>query len=86
MRAHFGVRLLAAVQALLLLSTLVLPGLAAAAEISTDLWVYNDGDTVTVTGVDFGPDEVVDLVSTDPTGVIVDTGTATTNAVPAANV
>ena len=56
------------------------PASAAATEITTDLWVYQDGDTVTVTGIDFGPNEVVDFVTTDPNGVLVDTGSATTDA------
>jgi hypothetical protein len=47
---------------------------AIAAEITTDLWVYNYGDTVTVTGVDYAPLETVELVTTDPYGVEVDRG------------
>ena len=78
MRARF-VRLAAALQALLLMATLVVPGLAAATEISTDLWIYQDGDTVTVTGIDFGANEVVDLVTTDPEATVVDAGAATTD-------
>jgi hypothetical protein len=50
---------------------------AAATEITTDLWVYNYGDTVTVTGVDYAPLEQVELVTTDPYGVEVDRGQAT---------
>src|SRR3990170_6119519 len=50
-----------------------------AASIVTDLWVYNDGDTVTVTGTDFGPTETVDLVTTDPNGTVVDSGSAQTD-------
>ena len=72
-------RFTAAFQALLLMGTLLLPALAAATEISTDLWVYSDGDTVTVTGIDFGADEVVSLVTTDPVGTVVDSGTTTTD-------
>ena len=79
MRARV-VRFAAAFQALLLMATLVVPALAAATEISTDLWIYNDGDTVTVTGVDFGADEVVDFITTDPEGVVVDTGSANSDA------
>jgi hypothetical protein len=78
-RAQFGLRLLAAVQAFLLLAALVMPALAAAAEIHTDLWLYQDGDTVTVNGIDYGPSEIVDIVTTDPVGAIVDAGTATTD-------
>jgi hypothetical protein len=75
MRARIA-RFTAVLQAVLLMATLILPALAAAAEIQTDLWIYQYGDTVTVTGVDFGADETVDLVSTDPNGVEVDRGTA----------
>src|SRR5882672_1865022 len=75
MRARV-VRFASVFQALLLMASLVLPALAAATGITTDLWVYQDGDTVTVTGVDFGANEVVDFVTTDPDGVVVDTGAA----------
>ncbi|HUQ43753.1 MAG TPA: PxKF domain-containing protein [Candidatus Limnocylindria bacterium] len=78
MRARTG-RYLAAIQALLLLASLVVPALAAATEIQTDLWVYQDGDTVTVTGIDFGANEVVDFLTTDPNGVVVDTGSASSD-------
>src|SRR6185503_6416265 len=78
MRAR-SVRFASAFQSLLLISTLLLPALAAATEIHTDLWVYQDGDTVTVSGIDFGPIEVVDFVTTDPVGTVVDTGSATTD-------
>ena len=54
-------------------------GPVVAAEITTDLWVYQYGDTVTVTGVDFGPDEAVEIVTTDPFAVEVDRGTAQTD-------
>jgi hypothetical protein len=67
-------RFTAAFQALLLMATLLLPALVAATEITTDLWVYQNGDTVTVTGIDFGADEDVELVTTDPNGVEVDRG------------
>src|SRR4051794_1488380 len=73
------VRFAAAFQALLLMATLVLPALAAATEISTDLWVYQDGDTVTVNGIDFGANEVVRFVTTDPLGAEVDAGSATSD-------
>src|SRR5439155_7406203 len=76
MRARRLVRFTAAIQATLLLATLVLPALAAAATIQTDLFVYQDGDTVNVTGVDYGPNEVVDFVTTDPDGTVVDSGSA----------
>src|SRR5437867_696995 len=52
---------------------------ALAATIQTDLFVYSHGDTVTVTGDDFGPVEAVDLVTTDPNSSPVDQGTSTTD-------
>src|ERR1044072_3045657 len=75
MRARLA-RVLAVSQAFLLVATLVLPGLVAATEITTDLWVYQQGDTVNVTGIDFGPDEDVELVTTDPLGAEIDRGVA----------
>jgi len=78
MRARV-VRFTAAFQTLLLLATLVVPALAAATEITTDLWIYRDGDTVTVTGIDFGFSEAVDFVTTDPDGLVVDVGTASSD-------
>jgi hypothetical protein len=78
------VRFTAAFQALLLMGTLLVPALVAATGITTDLWVYQDGDTVTVTGADYGPNEVVDFVTTDPDGVVVDTGSASSDAAGAA--
>jgi formate hydrogenlyase subunit 3/multisubunit Na+/H+ antiporter MnhD subunit len=79
MSARPLIRFAAGFQAALLLASLLLPGLVAAATIQTDLWVYQDGDTVTVTGVDFGANEVVDFVTSDPAGVVVDTGSASTD-------
>src|SRR2546428_13775850 len=52
---------------------------AIAANIQTDLFVYQNGDTVTVTGDGFGATETVDVVTTDPNSTIVDSGTATTD-------
>jgi hypothetical protein len=75
MRARLA-RFLAVSQVFLLIATLVLPALAAATEITTDLWVYQTGDTVNVTGIDFAADENVELVTTDPNGAEVDRGTA----------
>ena len=46
MAGRFSLRALAFLQAMLLLATLLLPALAAAATIQTDLFVYQDGDTV----------------------------------------
>jgi hypothetical protein len=53
---------------------------AFAASIQTDLWVYAQGDTVTVTGDGFGATEAVEIVTTDPYGVEVDRGTTGTDA------
>src|SRR2546426_7672617 len=47
---------------------------AIAANIQTDLFVYQSGDTVTVTGDGFGATETVDVVTTDPYGTVVDQG------------
>src|SRR5436309_15449190 len=47
---------------------------ALAANIQTDLFVYQSGDTVTVTGDGFGATETVDVVTTDPYGTVVDQG------------
>ena len=52
-----------------------------ATEITTDLWVYQYGDTVTVTGIDFGPNETVEVVTTDPFATEVDRGQAQTDDV-----
>src|SRR5213594_3862215 len=52
---------------------------ALAANIQTDLFVYQNGDTVTVTGDGFGATETVDVVTTDPNSTIVDSGTAPTD-------
>jgi hypothetical protein len=79
MHRQLHLRALAFIQASLLLATLLIPALAAAATIQTDLWVYQDGDTVTVTGVDFGASENVDFATTDPDGVVVDTGSGTSD-------
>src|SRR5205823_6583995 len=47
--------------------------------IQTDLFVYQNGDTVTVTGDGFGATETVDLVTTDPNAAVVDSGSRTTD-------
>ena len=61
---------------LLVLGVLIAQALPAfAATIQTDLWVYEVGDTITVTGDGFGEDEAVELVTTSPTGVEIDRGT-----------
>jgi hypothetical protein len=74
--ARFALRLLAAVQAFLLLSALVLPG-AISANTPPALLATLSGNAVTVTGTDFGADELVDVTTTDPGGSPVDSGTAT---------
>jgi hypothetical protein len=72
-------RLLVGLQVSLLTFTLVAPIGALAASIQTDLFVYKNGDTVTLTGVEYGPSETVDILTTDPDGTEVDRGTATTD-------
>src|SRR5207245_1987830 len=67
--------------ALLLAPGIGSPMAAFAATIQTDLFVYQNGDTVTVTGDGFGAAEVVDLVTTDPAATVVDHGSATTDGV-----
>jgi hypothetical protein len=52
----------------------------AATSISTDLWVYQQGDTVNVTGDGFDVSENVEIVTTDPYGVEVDRGTVLSDA------
>jgi hypothetical protein len=71
--------LLIGLQIALLVFGLVAPAIAVAATIQTDLWVYQNGDTVTVTGVEYGASENVVVVSTDPAGTEVDRGSATTD-------
>src|SRR5437762_9778324 len=56
-----------------------LPAQVFAATIQTDLFVYHNGDTVTVTGDGLGTAETVDLVTTDPAATVVDHGAATTD-------
>src|SRR5206468_7081350 len=63
----------------LLAQTYAGPIAALAATIQTDLFVYQNGDTVTVTGDGFGTAEVVDLVTTDPNSAMVDQGQANTD-------
>src|ERR671933_1935315 len=53
---------------------------ALATSIVTDVFVYQNGDTVTVTGDGFGAAEQVDVVTTDPNGTAVDAGVADTDA------
>jgi hypothetical protein len=66
-------RLLSFVLSLAVVVFAVAPALATS--IQTDLWVYQYGDTVNVTGDGFGVTEAVDVVTTDPYGVEVDHGT-----------
>src|SRR5439155_1801568 len=54
---------------------------ALAANIQTDLFVYQNGDTVTVTGDGFGATETINVVTTDPNSTTVDQGTAATDEV-----
>jgi hypothetical protein len=66
-------RLLSFVLALAVVLFAVAPALATS--IQTDLWVYQYGDTVSVSGDGFGANESVEVVTTDPYGVVVDDGT-----------
>ncbi len=70
----FRSRLLAFSLGFLIIMLAVQP--AFSATIQTDLWVYQQGDTVTVTGADYGSGETVEIVTTDPNGVEVDRGAA----------
>src|SRR5438552_8053829 len=73
-------RLIRALSTLLVAVAVVGPGASAiAANIQTDLFIYQNGDVVTVTGDGFGASETVDLVTTDPAGGVVDRGTAATD-------
>jgi hypothetical protein len=66
---------------LLVLGVLIAQAVPAfAATIQTDLWVYEVGDTITVTGEGFGAEETVELVTTSPTGVEIDRGTTGSDA------
>jgi hypothetical protein len=70
-------RLLVAAGIIFAISVQSLPAIAAT--IQTDLFIYMNGDTVTVTGDGFGPAETVDVVTTSPTAAPVDSGTADTD-------
>src|SRR5579862_5189843 len=80
MSRQLTLRTLAFLQASLLLAMILSPALVAAATIQTDLFVYQNGDTVNVTGDGFSAAEAVDFVTTDPNATAVDSGTATTDA------
>ena len=68
-----------AVGFLLLAQAILGPIGALAATIQTDLFIYQNGDTVTVTGNGFGGTETVGLVTMDPNATVVDQGAATTD-------
>jgi hypothetical protein len=70
---------LSSVGALFLAQAILGPMPALAATIQTDLFVYQNGDTVTVTGNGFGVTETVGVVTTDPNAAVVDQGTAATD-------
>ena len=59
-------RLLSFVLSLAVVLFAVAPALATS--IQTDLWVYQYGDTVSVSGDGFGATEAVEIVTTDPSG------------------
>jgi hypothetical protein len=71
-------RLLSFILSLAVVLFAVAPALAAT--IQTDLWVYQQGDTVNVTGDGFDPSENVEIVTTDPNAVEVDRGTVLSDA------
>jgi hypothetical protein len=77
-RATLWTRLLSFVLSLTVLLLAVAPVLATS--ISTDLWVYQQGDTVNVTGDGFDASENVEIVTTDPNAVEVDRGTVLSDA------
>ena len=56
----FRSRLLAFSLGFLIIMLAVQP--AFSATIQTDLWIYQQGDTVTVTGADYGSGEMVEIV------------------------
>jgi hypothetical protein len=68
------------VGAFLLAQALVGPIAALAATIQTDLYLYQNGDTVTVTGNGFGVAETIGVVTSDPNAAVVDQGVATSDA------
>ncbi len=70
-------RLLSFVLSLAVVLFAVAPALATS--IQTDLWVYQNGDTVNVTGDGFAIRESVEVVTTDPSAVEVDRGTVTSD-------
>ena len=72
MRAHATLRLLAALQAFLLIASLMVPGLAAGA-VSTDQADYSPGSVVTISGdnsdgAGYLPGETIDVVVVGPNG------------------
>ena len=79
MRATGFVRLTAAIQTFLLLTSLVIPALAAASNPPSLSASLADG-IVSVTGADFGADEAIDLVTTDPGGAVANAGSAQTDS------
>jgi hypothetical protein len=70
-------RLLSFVLALAVVLFAVAP--AFATSIQTDLWVYQYGDTVNVSGDGFGIRESVEIATTDPNAVEVDRGSVTSD-------
>jgi hypothetical protein len=80
MNRNWHLRALAFTQAMLLLTTLLLPALVGAASLPPSLSASLTGDAVTVTGADWAAGDAVLLVTTDPSGAQVDTGSATADA------
>ncbi len=79
MRARALMRLMVALQAFLLLFSLVAPGLVAATS-DVSVSASLSGETVSVVGSGFGPDEPIDVTTTDPGGSTIDVGTPQANA------
>ncbi len=77
-RGAFRSRLMASVLSLTVIVFAIAPAIATS--IATDLWIYQTGDTVNVTGDGFWADEQVELVTTDPYGVETDRGTVSADA------
>ncbi|MFN2614306.1 MAG: hypothetical protein ABR552_05735, partial [Actinomycetota bacterium] len=79
LRAQKIIRKASAALALAIALVVFLSSAAVAAMIQTDLYIYQNGDTVNVTGTGFGASEVVGFRTTDPNEVVVDAGSATSD-------
>jgi hypothetical protein len=80
MKNSVAIRVVRVLSTLLVAVAVIGPGAAAiAANIQTDLFVYQNGDTVTITGDGFGATETIDILTTDPNAAVVDEGIADTD-------